>query len=127
MATASLAYGRRRPIRRFVLVAAAATAALAIGMVGRAYVDHEDQAQERVVDMSASYAAIPDLAELSRRADLVVVGRVVGDGATEILKPPNAAATAGAGARVPTGSTVAKGFGTPVTTYTIEVERVVHG
>jgi len=58
----------------------------------------------------------------------VVVGRVVGDGTTRLLEQSSQPAGARpAAASAAGGPTRAKGLGTPLTSYTIEVERVVRG
>src|SRR5437588_6564471 len=78
------------------------------------------------VQSSEAGPAIPDLSSLTRMADLVIVGRVTAPGTTrEIPQPPQ---TPIGPLRAPgPASTSGGGIGIPITTYTIEVERVVRG
>jgi hypothetical protein len=64
--------------------ALAVTAAFA----GHQYLEIQDLASDRLVEFSASFKSVPDLASLNRQADLVVIGHVVGDGATHMVIQP---------------------------------------
>ena len=83
-----------------------------------------------VQSSSESAPAIPDLAALTRQADLVVVGRVESPGTTrQVAQPiqtpigPSIGPTR-AGQGQPTGS---GGISIPIATYIVDVERVARG
>jgi hypothetical protein len=123
--------------------------ALVMGaVVGRAYVELQQPVNSQAVEMNASVRAIPDLTALVRQSDLVVVGRVVGDGNTRLevqpidtpkANPPTpaprivsdekaAAPNSGPPPAGPPGQlTLGRRPQTPVTSFGIEVERVAHG
>ncbi|MDQ3810145.1 MAG: hypothetical protein M3336_07635 [Chloroflexota bacterium] len=132
--------------------ALALTAVAAAAAMGRAWADLQHQTSELAVTTSrgaGSAVAIPDLASLTRLADLVVVGRVAGEGATRLevqpaqtpipfqpLAPPAGPSGGGkAGEPVtppPRAESLAQagrgaGPAIPITAYPVEVERVVRG
>jgi hypothetical protein len=84
------------------------------GGVALAYLEREPTLQ--VVSMPDSERAIPDLATLVHESDLIVVGRVAGDGTSRLPAQPG---------QSPGASTVLGGL--PVTDYPFDVERVARG
>jgi hypothetical protein len=63
----------------------AGLALVAGAAIGRAYFDLQRQAGDLVLGPTGSAFPIPDVASLTRQADLVVVGRVAGAGVTQVL------------------------------------------
>jgi hypothetical protein len=84
------------------------------GAAALAYLAQEPTPQ--VVSMPDSERAIPDLATLVRESDLIVVGRVAGDGTSRLPVQPG---------QSPGASAVLGGL--PVTDYPFDVERVARG
>jgi hypothetical protein len=141
----------RRHARRGAQIVGLMTLALLAGVAGRFYLDMQDFAQDRVVEVGASYLPYNSVADLTRDSDLVVLGHVMGEGTTHLVaqqaerpRPFQAPATsdlpeskrlattpsqkpgvADTDAQTNGASTVS--FDLPVTVYTIAVERVVHG
>jgi hypothetical protein len=128
--------------RRIAQIVGLMTLALIAGIAGRFYLDLQDFAQDRVVEVGASYMPYDNVAAMTRDADLVVLGRVIGEGQTHLvpqsLDRPRpfqapAAETLPAGKSdsgvlaQPSSATSGQSFDLPVTTFTIAVERVLHG
>jgi hypothetical protein len=122
------------------------TVALLAGIAGRMYLDLLDFAQDRVVEVGASYKPYAAVASMTRDADLVVLGRVVGEGKTHYVAQPveqprafqppadterltSAEKQNLATAPVESHPNVATSaqFDLPVTAFTLSVERVVRG
>jgi hypothetical protein len=109
---------------------------IAAGLLGRAYVDLQQQAGDVLVGPSVSALAIPDLAALTRMADVVVVGRVAGDGVTRLVaqpaqtpipfQPPAGAAPPPTRV-IPPQASRATSFSIPTTHFAVQVERVIRG
>jgi hypothetical protein len=139
-----------RPIltpRHVVILIAVGAIALGAATIGRAYLEIQATASDRLVELHASYKAIPDLATLKSQADLVVVGRIAQNGTTNLVtQPGNAGAPAAAPAPfqlsdkkanavkqlpAPQSSTDPSvpnaNIGTPVTTYEVQIQRVLKG
>ena len=148
MHTSTLSFSNVLNRQRLAIVIGAGVLALAAATAGRAYLDIQDAAVDRVVELTASFKAAPDLATLKSDADVVVVGHIVGQGTTRLISQSgNSGTTAPAPAPitldpkkadavklepaapgVSTTTTVANAnLGTPVTTYTIQVERSAKG
>jgi hypothetical protein len=128
--------------RRVAKVAGLMTLALVVGSAVRMYLDVQDYAQDRVVEIGASYKPYQDVAALTRDADLVVLGRVVGEGKTHLVAQPSerprafqppavSAADPAKQNLAPVESTssasTATQFDLPVTRFRLAIERVVHG
>jgi hypothetical protein len=135
--------------RQIAILLGAGALAISATLTGRAIMDFQSYASDHVVEFSTSYKSIPDMATLTRQADLVIVGNVVNNGATHFATPSSAApasnpapaaATADgkkadalkspdAAAQLPalSGKVVNTIPGTPFTTFDIQVERVLRG
>jgi hypothetical protein len=105
----------------------------------------QDYAQDRLVEVGASYKPYADVAAMTRDTDLVVVARVMGEGKTryvaQAVEKPRAfqpaASTDNATSEKqrlastmpepPTNTATSAQFDLPVTTFTLAVERVVRG
>ncbi len=142
-----------RPIltpRHVVVLIAVGTIALGAATIGRAYLEIQAAASDRLVELHASYKAIPDLPTLKSQADLVVVGHIARNGTTKLVtQSGNSGATAPAAAPLElsdkkagavkqkpapvappfsTDTNVANAnIGTPVTTYEIQIQRALKG
>jgi len=116
---------------------AAVLVLVGVALFGRAYLDLQRQAGDLVLGPSGSAFAIPDLASLTRQADLVVVGRVAGGGVTRLLvqaaqtpiplQPPPGAPPPPTRVIPPTASRGGGTLSLPSTLYPVQVERVVRG
>jgi hypothetical protein len=132
------------------MLIAVGTITLFAATIGRAYLEIQAAASDRLVELHASFKAIPDLATLKSQADLVVVGRIARNGTTNrITDSGNSRATAPTpppldlsdkkanavkqqpAPAAPPSSTDANianaNLGTPVTTYDVQIERVLKG
>jgi hypothetical protein len=74
--------------RRLALMVGAGALAVTAAFAGHQYLEIQDLASDRLVEFSASFKSIPDLASLNRQSDLVVIGHVVGDGTTHMVIQP---------------------------------------
>jgi len=132
--------------RRLALMAGAGVFALASVLVVGRLLEIQQRAQNHVVEVGASYMAIPNLEALTKRSDLVVVGRVVGQGKTHLVAQPtpqpqpfqpapapqvsadkaellkNHNPVASAKSDIP-----APNMDLPVTEFTVQVQRVLRG
>src|SRR5436190_8607540 len=83
---------RRRRRGLWLTVGACTVGLLALAAVGRAWADLQAQTGGLVLTMAprdnSSTLTVPDLGTLTRMADVVVVGRVAGDGTTRLLDQP---------------------------------------
>ena len=137
--------------RRFAQIFGLMALALIAGVAGRFYLDVQDFAQDRVVEVGATYMPYNNVAEMTRDSDLVVLGRVVGEGKTHLVpqqaerpRPFQAPAAidlpeakrdlsaqtqklAAVDSGAPSNSASTVSFDLPMTVYTVAVERVVHG
>jgi hypothetical protein len=128
--------------RRIALIVGLMALALVAGVAGRFYLDLQDFAQDRVVEVGATYLPYDNVAAMTRDTDLVVLGRVIGEGKTHLVRQSldrprpfqaPAAETLPAGKNdsgvlaQPSSATSGQSFDLPVTTFTIAVERVLHG
>lgn len=147
MNSTTVAVRRPNRLRQIALAAAAAGLAASAILAGRAIVDFRDYASDHLVEFSASYKGIPDLASLTHDSDLVIVGRVADNGTLHYATPtndtprnnpapaaPQATGTKAdalqqnsANAAPPVGNVVNTIKGTPFTTFDIKVERVLQG
>src|SRR5262249_59174909 len=71
--------------RRIAQIVGLMTLALIAGIAGRFYLDLQDFAQDRVVEVGASYMPYDNVAAMTRDAELVVLGRVIGEGKTHLV------------------------------------------
>ncbi len=129
------------PLTRLVLITGAGALLTAAALIGRDYRALQQRAGERRVEVGAVYRAIPDLATVARESDVVAVGRVVDQSATRILLQPDQSpapvASPTPGRRGPASSSPAEepsagvnpgaDYDTPVTDYTVVVDRVLQG
>lgn len=149
MHTTTLGFSNALNPRRLAIVLGAGLLALTTAAAGRAYLDLQDSAADRLVEMSASYKAAPDLATLKADSDLVVVGRIAKTGVTQMIHETgnNSNITAPAPAPVtvdgkkanaeklqppvpdvaPKSPVANANLGTPVTTFSVLVERAIKG
>ena len=74
--------------RRVLLVAAAGALALTASFAALRYVQLLQRAENRTVEIGASYRAVNTLASLSQQADLIVVGHAIDTGKTRHLVQP---------------------------------------
>jgi hypothetical protein len=81
-------FSARQGIRRLALIAAAALLAIAATLIVMRALEIQRSAANRVVEIGATYRLVPDLKALTRQADLVVVGRVVGNGTVSFVAQP---------------------------------------
>ncbi len=79
MSTQAIFNVRQHP-RRLALIAGVAILAIAAALIVMRALEIQRRAADRVVEIGATYRLMPDLKALTRQADLVVVGRVVGNG-----------------------------------------------
>ncbi len=132
----------RISIGRLVLVVGTGALLAAAVVIGRDYRALHQRAGEREVEVGAVYRAIPDLAAVTRESDVVAVGRVVAQGATRVLRQPDQSpapvasptpgrrGAAGSGGPVEepsAGKNPGADYDTPVTDYTVVVDRVLQG
>jgi hypothetical protein len=149
MHTSTLAVSHVFSPRRLAILIGAGLLASASLTAGRAYIEIQDSASDRLVQLDASFKAAPDLATLRDNSDLVVVGRIAREGTTRMVAQTGNNASIGGPAPAPfsvdpkkaeaekaqppapgPSSTTQVGnanLGTPVTTYTVQVERSVKG
>ncbi len=135
-------------VRQIVALFVAGALVTGLALAVHAMIDFQDFASDHLVEFSTSYKSIPDLATLRHQSDLVIVGRVVGDGATRFATPggtpqsnpaPQTADATGkkadalksdanvAARPALTGNVVKTIPGTPITTFNIQIERVLQG
>jgi hypothetical protein len=149
MLTTSLALRPQLHARQILGLFVAGALVTGLALAAHAIIDFQDFASDHLVEFSTSYKSIPDLATLRHQSDLVIVGRVVGDGTTRFATPaggtpannsaPQTADVTGkkadalkSDANVTarpalTGNVVNTIPGTPVSTFNIQVERVLQG
>src|SRR5579859_4408102 len=149
MHTTTLALSQALNPRRLAILVGAGMLAVTAMTAGRAYMDIQDSASDRLVEMSAAFKAAPDLATLKADSDLVIVGRVARPGTTQLIHQtgnnPGIKAPAPAAMNLDSKKTDAErlqppapgtpstntignaNMGTPQTTYTLQVERYVKG
>ena len=149
MHTSTLAFSRAFNPRRLAILLGTGALAISAMTVGRAYLDIQDSASDRLVELNASYKAAPDLPTLKANSDLVIVGRIVKVDATKLITQTgndrNVSAPAPAAVNLdpkkaqaeklqppapglPSKNPVANAnLGTPETTYTVQVERSLKG
>jgi hypothetical protein len=132
--------------RRVALVLGAGALAVAATLAAGRILQIQQRAENRTVEVGATYLAYPSLDALAQRADLIVVGHPVDQGNTHLVAQPAQQATAfqpnpltaapGEKAKLAVGQPPAtlKGgdpappsMDTPVTDFSIEVTRVLHG
>src|SRR6266852_4825530 len=148
MHTSRLAFNPALDTRRLAILIGAGILAVAAATAGRTYMDVQSNAADRVVELSAAFKAAPDLATLKGNSDLVIVGRIASQGTTRLVtQSGNSGITAPAPAALnldpkkadaqklqPAAPGVTPGkpignanIGTPVTTYSVQIERAVKG
>ena len=136
--------------RRMLLVVTAGALALSASFAALRYIQILQRAENRNVEIGASYRAVNTLESLSRQADLIVVGHAIDAGKTRrVLQPvqqavpfqPNQpvnvpdekAKLSGLGnqgtigVRGNAGDPAAPSFDSVVTDFTFEITRVLHG
>jgi hypothetical protein len=74
--------------RRLALIAGAAMLAIAATLTVMRILEIERSAANRVIEIGATYRLVPDLKALTSQADLIVVGRVVGNGTVSFIAQP---------------------------------------
>jgi hypothetical protein len=151
MATQIQSFSRPTLGRRTVIGASALALIATLGVasqMGRP--DYSGIAANQDVTMHVAYVPVQDLAELSKKTDAVVVGRVLAKGATKLIKTegqqPQGFAPVGAPAGASLSQQKLDGLnnapaaparsrediitppgGIPVTEFTVEVTRALHG
>jgi hypothetical protein len=148
MATNILTFSRPAFGRRTLLGAGALAivATLGLSQVGRP--DYTGIAANQDVVMHVAYVPVKDLSELTKKSEAAVVGRVVAKGATKLIKTEGQQPRAFADLSLPAGLSAEKlqglkdapgapprsrdniitpPAGIPVTQYTVEVSRALHG
>jgi hypothetical protein len=78
----------RQHLRRLALIAGVAILAIAAALIVMRALEIQRRAANRVVEIGATYRLVPDLKALTHQADLVVVGRVVGNGKVSFVAQP---------------------------------------
>jgi hypothetical protein len=76
MLAANNSFRMPRHARRIAHIVGLMTLALVAGIAGRFYLDLQDFAQDRVVEVGATYMPYDNVAAMTPDADLVLLGRV---------------------------------------------------
>lgn len=140
---------RRRPrlhIGRLAVLATIVGIVIAVGAyIGSSYMDVQQSAANRVIEIGATYRIIPSLDALSRQSTLVVMGHVIGQGTTHLVSQPAAKsqpyhsapsvtlpgdkATLAASQSQPSvqAANNVPDQSLPITSYTFQVTRVIRG
>jgi hypothetical protein len=132
--------------RRVALVLGTGALVLAAGLTVGRIVQIQQRAENRKVEIGTSYLAYSSLDSLAQRADLIVVGHPLDQGKTRLVPQPPQQPTAfqpntstnvpGEKSKLSVGQVPASpkagepappAMDTPVTDFTIEVTRVLHG
>lgn len=149
MQTTALALRPQPRPRQIALLLGAGALVAVTALVGRALIDFRDYASDHLVEFSAAYKPISDLATLSRESDLVIVGKIADAGTLHFANQAGGAPSNNPAPRAPdatgkkadalkTGASVAVApapsgkvvntiNGTPFTTFDVQIERVVRG
>jgi hypothetical protein len=137
---------RRQRIIRITLFTVLGVLA-AVGVIAfNQYQALVQDARNQVVEVGATYTLVPSLAALTKQSDLVIVGRVVGNGSTHLIAQPTtqngASANAGMGPvpldkanlattqQAPTSqqsNSPLPDQSIPETSYTIQIVQVISG
>ena len=80
MQTTTLALRPQPRPRQIALLLGAGAIVAVTALVGHAVIDFHNYASDHLVEISAAYKPIPDLATMSRQSDLVVVGKIADAG-----------------------------------------------
>src|SRR5262249_38491349 len=118
-----------RNVRLWLAVAVLVLVLAGGAAVARAYFDLQGQAAAAGVPPPGAAFPIPDLATLTRQADLVVLGRVASAGTTRLLTQPAQTPIpfAGPTRAIPPEASRTTSLSIPSTRFPIQVERVLKG